>query len=136
MDVSKLMLTAETFVVIREDEHIIIFGFFYNVLFLRENEFTQSKQIHLKNVDLKMKYEDMKIELENILGGGFVGDMANEVLTLIGQDFIFAHKDTLANATRMGFQTIMGRMIDLDDLKKKAEEYEEYEDEDEENIGS
>ena len=72
--------------------NIIIFGFFYNVLFLRENEFTQSKQIHLKNVDLKMKYEDMKIELENILGGGFVGDMANEVLTLIGQDFIFAHK--------------------------------------------
>ena len=115
---------------------IIIFGFLNNVLFLRENEFTQSKQIHLKNVDLKMKYEDMKIELENILGGGFVGDMANEVLTLIGQDFIFAHKDTLANATRMGFQTIMGRMIDLDDLKKKAEEYEEYEDEDEENIGS
>ena len=81
---------------------------------IRENQFSGSKQLYIKNVNLKMKNERMKIELENLLGGGFVGDMANEILTLIGEDFLYAHKDTLATTAKDTFKRVFGQLVDLD----------------------
>lgn len=103
MDVSKLMLTGETY------------------LILRENQISGSKQLYIKNVNLKMKNEKMKIELENLLGGGFVGDMANEILTLIGEDFLYAHKDTLATIAKDTFKRVFGQLLDLELLTKSED---------------
>ena len=63
-----------------------------------------------------MKNDDMKIELENILGGGFIGNMANEVLNLIGEDFLYAHKDTLAETAKKTFKNILGQFLETEPL--------------------
>ena len=80
----------------------------------RENKITGSQQLYVKNLDVKMKYNDLKIDLENILGGGFIGDMANEVLTLIGEDFIYNHKDTLVTTTKEKFKEVFSRILDME----------------------
>ena len=81
---------------------------------IRENKESESKQLFIKNANLKMKNDNMKVDLENILGGGFIGDMANEILTLIGEDFLYAHKDQLAGFVRDKFKSELGKFLDLD----------------------
>jgi len=98
MDVSRLMLTGETY------------------LIYRENKLTQSKQLYVKNMDIKMKNDDMKIELENVLGGGFIGNMANEVLNLIGEDFLYAHKDTLTETVKTTFKNVLGQFLETEPI--------------------
>ena len=63
-----------------------------------------------------MKNDKMKVDLENILGGGFIGDMANEILTLIGEDFLYAHKDQLSAFVTEKFKSELGKFLDYDIL--------------------
>merc|ERR1711874_509782 len=102
MDVSKLMLTAETFII------------------MRENKLTGAKQMFIKNIDLKMKNENLRVQLENLLGGGFIGDMANKILTLIGEDFLYTHKDTLATAAKEAYKSIIRKILDLGKMNNSS----------------
>ena len=74
----------------------------------------------IKNVDLKMKNENMQVDLENLLGGGFIGDMANKILTLIGEDFLYTHKDTLAAAAKQAYKGIIDKILNLELLHKSS----------------
>ena len=115
MDVSRLMLTGETYLIYR---YMLNFcgNKMYNFYCLRENKLTQSKQLYVKNMDIKMKNDDMKIELENVLGGGFIGNMANEVLNLIGEDFLYAHKDTLTETVKTTFKNVLGQFLETEPI--------------------
>ena len=74
----------------------------------------------IKNVDLKMKNENMQVNLENLLGGGFIGDMANKILTLIGEDFLYTHKDTLAAAAKQAYKGIIDKILSLELLQNSS----------------
>ena len=74
----------------------------------------------IKNIDLKMKNENMNVNLENLLGGGFIGDMANKILTLIGEDFLYTHKDTLASTAKQAYKAIINKILNLDLLTNSS----------------
>ena len=74
----------------------------------------------IKNIDLKMKNENLRVQLENLLGGGFIGDMANKILTLIGEDFLYTHKDTLATAAKEAYKSIIRKILDLGKMNNSS----------------
>ena len=86
----------------------------------RENQLTGAKQMFIKNIDLKMKNENLRVQLENLLGGGFIGDMANKILTLIGEDFLYTHKDTLATAAKEAYKSIIRKILDLGKMNNSS----------------
>ena len=89
------MLTAETFLVMKEDKN------------------TSDVQLIIKNIDTKMKNENMAVELENILGGGVIGNVANNILTMVGEDFLYAHKDRLSKTIEDQFQSKLDLLINV-----------------------
>ena len=62
----------------------------------------------------------MYVNLENLLGGGFIGDMANKILTLIGEDFLYTHKDTLAVTAKQAYKAIIDKILTLDLLQSSS----------------
>ena len=95
ISVSRLLLTGETFLV------------------LQENKESGDMEVIIKNVDMKMNNEKVNVELQNILGGGLLGDMANNILTLIGEEFLYAHKDMLTKRVSEKFKEEFKKIITL-----------------------
>ena len=72
------MVTSEMFVIVREDKE------------------AGSVELFINNIELKVKKEKLRVELENVLGGGFTGSVASEIITLLGEDFIRRTKEILS----------------------------------------
>ena len=81
---------------------------------VRENKDTGAVEQFVKNIDLKFKKKSMKVELENITGGGFVGDMATQIITLVGEDFLGIMKQVLSKKMRELFQKKFMESLGLD----------------------
>ena len=94
VSVSQLMLTGETFLIVREDEE------------------TGKTVLHIKEMDIKMTNKDLDVKLENLLGGGFVGNMANDVLRLVGDDLLYNHKDLLASEVKRVYKRELSKFLD------------------------
>jgi len=94
VSVSQLMLTGETFLIVREDEE------------------TGKTVLHIKEMDIKMTNQDLDVKLENLLGGGFVGNMANDVLRLVGDDLLYNHKDLLAAEVKRVYKRELSKFLD------------------------
>ena len=103
ISVTKLLLTGETFLVLKEDKE------------------TRDMDVFIKNVDMKMNNEKISVELENILGGGLIGDMANNILTLIGEEFLYAHKDMLTKRVSDKFKEKFSLIIAMPDPANVAQ---------------
>lgn len=103
ISVSKLLLTGETFLVLKEDKE------------------TRDMDVFIKNVDMKMNNDKLSVELENILGGGLLGDMANNILTLIGEEFLYAHKDMLTKRVSEKFKEKFNQILTLPDPSNIAQ---------------
>ena len=103
ISVTRLLLTGETFLV------------------LQENKETRDTEVFIKNVDMKMNNEKVSVELENILGGGLLGDMANNILTLIGEEFLYAHKDMLTKRVSEKFKEKFSQIITMPNLSNVAQ---------------
>ena len=86
-------MTSEVYVVVREDKQ------------------AGSAQLFVNDINLKIRKETMRVELENILGGGFVGDVASQIITLVGEDFLRTTKEILGRKLgdflKTGFQKIL-----------------------------
>ena len=78
-------------------------------------------EVFIKNVDMKMNNEKVSVELENILGGGLLGDMANNILTLIGEEFLYAHKDMLTKRVSEKFKEKFNQIITMPNLSNVAQ---------------
>lgn len=93
VSVTRLLVTSEVYVVVREDKQ------------------AGSAQLFVNDINLKIRKETMRVELENILGGGFVGDIASQIITLVGEDFLRTTKEILSRKLgdflKTGFQKIL-----------------------------
>merc|ERR1711936_41405 len=103
ISVTKLLLTGETFLVLKEDKE------------------SRDMDVFIKNVDMKMNNDKISVELENILGGGLIGDMANNILTLIGEEFLYAHKDMLTKRVSEKFKEKFSQIITMPDPSNVAQ---------------
>ena len=98
--VTRMLLTSEMYIIVRE------------------NKKTGAVQVFIKNMDLKLKKEQLKVELENISGGGFVGSgnkvVARKIVTLLGEDFINSSKDIINQKLRELFSKELLKIIGQD----------------------
>jgi len=69
--IKDFMLTAETYLVLR------------------------GTKLFIRKVDLKMTEKDMDVNLQNLMGDGLVGDVANSILDTIGEDVLFNNEHLL-----------------------------------------
>ena len=93
--VNQLVLTGETFLVLQEDKG------------------GEDVKLIVKNVNIKMNNEALDVELENLLGGGLIGDMANKIVNLIGDSFLQSHKDILSRTVRDKFREKFDQLINI-----------------------
>ena len=93
-----MMLTWETFLVLKEDG------------------VSQDVQLIVKNVDIKMKNDKLTVDLENLLGGGLIGNMANKIVNLIGDGFLQSHKDILSKTVKEKFKEKLEQLIKTKEL--------------------
>lgn len=93
--VRQLVLTGETFLVLQEDKG------------------GENVKLIVKNVNIKMNNEELDVELENLLGGGLIGNMANKIVNLIGDNFLQSHKDILSRAVRDKFREKFDQLINI-----------------------
>ncbi len=45
-----------------------------------------------REVDLKMTDKNLEVQLENLMGAGFVGAVANYVLEAVGEDLMYSNR--------------------------------------------
>ena len=87
-------------------------------IIVRENKKTGAVQLFIKNIDLKMRKKQLKVEMDNISGGGFVGTsnkvVASKIVTLLGEDFINSCKDIINEKLRQLFSRELLKIIGLD----------------------
>ena len=87
-------------------------------LIVRENKKTGAVQIFVKNFDLKIRKKQLKVEMDNISGGGFVGSsnkvVASKIVTLVGEDFINSSKDIINEKLKELFSRELLKIIGLD----------------------
>ena len=69
--ISGLMLTGETF------------------LIMRENKETKKTDLYVKEMDMKITSQEQELKLENLLGGGLVGSVADSILGFVGDKLVF-----------------------------------------------
>merc|ERR1712215_632152 len=96
--VSDLMLTGETFLIVRENQ---------------ENKETD---LYVKEMDLKMTNQDLTVKLENLLGGGIAGNVANDVLRLVGDELIYNNKDLLSNEVKSFFRRELSKFLKVEEI--------------------
>ena len=85
---------------------------------VRENKKTGAVEVFVKNIDLKLRKERLKVEMDNISGGGFVGSgnkvVASKIVRLLGEDFINSSKDIINQKLRELFSKELLKIIGLD----------------------
>ena len=98
--VTRMLLTSEMYIVVRE------------------NKKTGAVEVFVKNIDLKLRKERLKVEMDNISGGGFVGSgnkvVASKIVRLLGEDFINSSKDIINQKLRELFSKELLKIIGLD----------------------
>ena len=94
--VSQLMLTGESFLIVRE------------------NQEAGKTQLHIKEMDIKMTNQNLDVNLENLLGGGFAGNMANDVLKMVGEDLLYSHKDMLVDIVKKGYKKELTKFLEAE----------------------
>ena len=75
---TRMTVTSEMYVVVREDKR------------------AGTVELFLNDIKLKVRKEKLKVELENMLGGGLTGSVAREIITLLGEDFVRRTKEILS----------------------------------------
>ena len=87
-------------------------------IIVRENKKTGAVQLFIKNIDLKMRKKQLKVEMDNISGGGFVGAnnkvVASKIVTLLGEDFLNSSKDIINQKLKELFSRELLKIIGLD----------------------
>ena len=96
--VSDLMLTGETFLIVRE------------------NEETKETSLHVKEMDLKMTNQDLDVKLEKLMGGGLAGSVANDVLRLVGDELLYSNKDLLADEVKAFFRKEVSKFLSVEEI--------------------
>lgn len=87
VSVKSLLLTGETFVVIKEDE-----------------EGSGKLQLHIKELELMMTHGGLSVHLDNLMGGGLVGAVGDDILTMVGEDVLEKHKGMLKELVKKRFR--------------------------------
>jgi len=95
VSISSLMLTGETFLVVRE------------------NPDNGQMELHVKELEVKMTHSGLNVQLENLMGGGLVGAAGNDVLTMVGEDVLFNHKDKLAAKVKENFRSELSKYLEM-----------------------
>ena len=92
--ISDLMLTGETF------------------LIMREKKGTKKKDLYVKEMDLKITNQGQDLKLDNLIGGGFAGRVANYMLKLVADKLIFnkVYKD-ISKKTKMFFRKAVSKFL-------------------------
>jgi len=54
----------------------------------------------VRRPDIAMTERDMRVDLENLMGDGLVGDLANSILQSVGENILLQNRDKLANLVR------------------------------------
>ena len=84
-------------------------------IIVRENKKTGDVQLFVKNIDLKIRKNKLRVEMDNVTGGGFLpsnmGNIASKVVNLLGEDFINSSKDIINEKLRELFKTHFIRII-------------------------
>ena len=92
--ISDLMLTGETF------------------LILREKKGTKKTELYVKEMDLKISSQENYLNLDNLMGGGLVGSVLNYILKLVADELIFNKVyTTISKKSKMFFRREVNRFL-------------------------
>ena len=98
--VTRMLMTSEIYVIVRE------------------NKKTGAVELYIKNFDLKIRKKKLKVELENITGGGFVGGgnrvVTSKIVNLLGEDFLNSSKAIINEKLKEILRTELLKFIGLD----------------------
>ena len=87
-------------------------------IIVRENKKTGAVQLYIKNFDLKIRKKQLKVELENITGGGFVGKnnkiVTSKIVSLLGEDFLNSSKAVINEKLKELLRTELLKFFGLD----------------------
>jgi len=97
--VSDLMVTGETFLIVRESQE------------------TNERNLFVKELDLKMTNQDLDVKLEKLMGGGFAGTVANDVLRFVGDEVIYNNKDLIAEEVKKFFKRELGKFLKVEKIQ-------------------
>jgi len=93
--VKSLLLTGETFLVIKD-----------------END-SGKLQLHIKELELMMTHGGMSVHLDNLMGGGLVGAVGDDILTMVGEDVLEKHKGMLKDLVKKSFREKASVFLDV-----------------------
>jgi len=74
LKIDDFMLTLETFLVIKD------------------------RKLYIRNLDVQMTEKLMDVNLENLMGDGLVGNVINDILTLVGEDLLYNNRQLLIDS--------------------------------------
>ena len=99
------MLTGETFLIVREKKG------------------TKKTELYVREMDLKITSHVEDLKLDNLIGGGFAGRVANYMLKLVADKLIFnkVYKD-ISKKTKMFFRKAVSKFLTVGEIPPSRNE--------------
>ena len=71
----------------------------------------KDQHLLLKDLDLEVRYDDIKFEFENLMGGGFVGSTINVIINVLGEEIVKTQKGHIMDILRNAFHDILSKYL-------------------------
>lgn len=55
----------------------------------------KDKKLYIRNLDVQMTEKMLNVNLENLMGAGLVGDVVNDILSVVGEDLLYNNRQLL-----------------------------------------
>ena len=65
----------------------------------------------MKDLDIKVRYDDLHFKFENLLGGGIIGNTLNIIINVLGEEIVKTQKGEITNALKKAFHDILSKFL-------------------------
>ena len=65
----------------------------------------------MKDLDIKVRYDDLHFKFENLLGGGIIGNTLNIIINVLGEEIVKTQKGEITNALKKAFHDILSKYL-------------------------
>jgi len=55
----------------------------------------KDRKLYIRNLDVQMTEKMLNVNLENLMGDGLVGDVVNDILSVVGEDLLYSNRQLL-----------------------------------------
>ena len=71
----------------------------------------EDQKLLLKDLDIKVRYDDINFEFQNLMGGGVMGGTLNAIINVLGEEIVSNQKHQLTGILTNTFHDVLVKFL-------------------------